>query len=180
MEKELINNIKKKLQLSSTISFILMVVFSLFLVASILIMFLYNNFIEAIKDDVSKEFLDVVKTEGVLPVLLLYLLIFILIVPFLIESITQVVSTNKLVRTVEKVDKALVLSLIKNSFIFLAFSLAFPIGVIIAYLTLNVGNIWFLFVPLILTVPLYVLADYLKLSSFFKAFNYLKNNIKAR
>ena len=174
-EETIIKEIQNKFNLSNILTTILAVIFTILLVSGIIVLSLFNRYLVSLEDSLSPSFLELFKSDSKLVLVFLYILVILLTVPFLIESITQTISTSKLTKNIDRISRSSFLILLKDVYIFIAFSLAFPIGYMIAYFTLKVGNIWVLIIPLILTIPFYIIAIYLKYSAYLKAFKFLKN-----
>ena len=161
-----IDKIKLNLKKSTILTTILSVVFSFMLLLSIVVYFIFDKFKEYIKEEVSESFYNLLNNEGSPAILLVYILIFILIVPFLIESITQTIKSNKISDEINTINLQSYIDILKNTFIFMAFALAFIVGAIIAYFTLKIGNILFILIPLLLTVPFYAICIIFKIKVF--------------
>ena len=173
-EEKIVKEVQSKMNSSLIMTTILSVVFVILLASGMILLSLFNQYLENLEDKVSPSFLDLFKSDSKLVIVLLYMMVLLLTIPFLVESITQTISTNKLSKTIDKIDRPTFIIILKNVYIFSAFSIAFPLGYMIAYFTLKIGNIWILIIPLILTIPFYVMALYLKYSAYLKAFKYLK------
>ncbi len=161
-----IDKIKNNLKTSSIFTTILTVVFSFMLLLSIVVYFIFDSFKEYIKESVSEKFYTLLNEEGSIAIILIYLLIFILIIPFLIESITQTIRSNKISNYLSKIDLESYIDIIKLTFVFAAFGLAYIVGIIIAYCSLGIGNILFIAIPLLLTLPFYVVGFIYKFNAF--------------
>lgn len=174
------DRIKKNLQISSTLSIIIAFLFVLVLLASIFIAVFYDNFLEVLSNDLSESSLVAIKELGNVGLVLIYVLIAIVTVPFLIETITNTHNTNKLIRKYSEVSKACLIDIVKNGGIFTIFALSFLIGIIILYITLMKGYIVFLLVPILVFMPLYITSVTLKLLSIKRAFDIFNLNIRSQ
>ena len=169
-----IDKIRNNLKTSSIFTTILSVVFSFMLLLSVVVYFIFDRFKEYIKESVSEKFYNLLNEEGNIAIILIYILIFILIIPFLVESITQTVRSNKMGNTIAKIDLESYIDIIKLTFVFAAFALAFVVGVIISYFSLSIGNILFIIIPVALTLPFYIVGFIYKFSAFKLAYKLYK------
>ncbi len=161
-----IDKIRNNLKTSSIFTTILSVVYSFMLISSIIIYFIFDRFKEYIKEDVSEKFYTLLNEEGSITIVLIYILIFILIIPFLANSIIQTIKSNKLANDLVKIDLDSYISIIKNTFIFIVFGFSFMIGILITYFSISIGNILFIIIPLSLTIPFYIAGFIFKLNTF--------------
>ena len=54
----------------------------------------------------------------------------------------------------------------KDSFVYTGFGVAFIVAIIIVFVFFKIGNFWFIFIPLILVVPLYAIGSFYKIKAF--------------
>lgn len=162
--------VKNNLLKSTNYTLILSIVFGVFLVLSIFISIFYNQLVSAVRSEISAEFADILETKGMVSLILIFVLYYILTIPFFIYSLTATIKTKKLVKNnLNEANRDNLIELSKNAVICLTFALAFVIGVLVAYFTLHIGNIWFMLIPYILTLPFFILATIYK----FQALKYL-------
>ena len=161
-----IDKIKNNLKTSSIFTTILSAVFSFMLLLSVVVYFIFGRFKEYIKESVSEKFYTLLNEEGSIAIILIYILIFILIIPFLVESITQTIRSIKMGNDITKIDLVTYIDIIKLTFVFAAFALAFVVGIIITYFSLSIGNFLFIIIPIALTLPFYLVGFIYKFSAF--------------
>ena len=149
--------IVKNLQSASTCTLVLGISYTILFILSIILITNFDNLVESIKDEVSETFRELLLNMKNADVVLLYLLVLLLILPFGIATFIETFKTNKLIRHFEEIDLNTYINILKSFIVSIALGLADTIGFIIAYLVLGIGNIWVLLIPLSLIVPLYIL-----------------------
>ena len=163
-EKEIV---KKNLNRSIIINQILGVLYTLILVSLVLLLIFYKRYIDALKGEVSENFINLFNTDTILGLVLLYFLSGLLTIPFIIQSFFQGFTTrNFLINKFDELNKDNIIYVIRNFFTFAEFNVGYILAVIIVYVTLKIGNILFLIIPISITLPCLILGFIFKYKAF--------------
>ena len=163
-EKEII---KKNLNRSIVINQILGFLYTIILIGLILLLVFYKNYIDALKGEVSDSFIKLFESDTVLGLVLLYFLSALLTLPFIIQSFVQGFSTrNFIVNKLNELNKENIIYIIRNTFTFVEFNVGYILAVIIVYVTLKINNIYFLFIPILITLPFTIIGFIFKIKAF--------------